>query len=228
MFPYRYKQQSVQQQQNHRRNYKKYLQRKRLFLLSFLVVLIGSAFYFSTGKKDEQVSAVSTEIFVPAPMPTEINANFINQVNKCFLPTAEVYGYTLRITSGFRSLDEQEDLYLQGREVNGHIVTEAPAGKSIHNYGYAVDVVDRFNAFDIDWDKLGHISAFCGLEQGDEGDQPHFEHRAGLTTDQFKEGHRPADLTLPCTLMDERYNAQQKLTLSDLRACGAPNFNLDF
>jgi peptidoglycan L-alanyl-D-glutamate endopeptidase CwlK len=139
-----------------------------------------------------------------------------------------VYGYTLRVTSGFRDANEQEELYMQGRTINGHIVTEAPAGKSIHNYGYAVDVVDRVNGFEIDWDKLGRIGAYCGLEQGPEGDQPHFEHRAGLSTDQFLAGARPPDLTLPCPAMNQRYDSNEALTQSDLQTCGAPNFNLDF
>jgi hypothetical protein len=160
------------------------------------------------------------------PMPTRINANFINQVEQCFMPTSAVYGYTLRISSGFRSGEEQNELYEQGRTEDGHIVTEAPAGKSIHNYGYAVDVVDRWRGFDIDWEKLGRIGEFCGLEQGDEGDFPHFEHRGGLTTDDFKEGLRPSKLILPCPIMQERFINGQDLTLADLESCNAPNFNL--
>jgi hypothetical protein len=227
---YRYKQPSVE---HHNYIYglkrKKYLSFRRFLILALLVVFAGFGFYFINRKNDPQIAAVTKqETFVPAPMPTEINANFMNQVNKCFLPTAAVYGYTLRITSGFRSLDEQEQIYLQGREINGHIVTEAPAGKSIHNYGYAIDVVDRYDAFDIDWDRLGRIGAYCGLEEGDEGDLPHFEHRAGLTTDEFLAGHRPPDLTLPCPVMEDKYSRSEALTLDDLKSCGAPNFNLDF
>jgi hypothetical protein len=227
---YKFRQPSVEQQKKHFSLLVKKSQfRKRFFMVGFVLALAASVFALAYNRNDKKISGAAVEaIFVPAPMPTEINANFINQVNKCFLPTAALYGYTLRITSGFRSLDEQEELYLQGREINGHIVTEAPAGKSIHNYGYAVDVVDRFLAFDIDWDKLGRIGAYCGLEQGDEGDLPHFEHRAGLTTDEFKDGHRPQDLTLPCPVMEERFAKEEKLTRADLNSCGAPNFNLDF
>jgi peptidoglycan L-alanyl-D-glutamate endopeptidase CwlK len=158
-------------------------------------------------------------------MPTEINPNFITQVNECFIPTAAVYGYTLRITSGFRSLDEQVELFEQGRTIDGHIVTEAMPGKSIHNYGYAVDVADRNSAFEIDWEKLGRIGTYCGLEQGPDGDWPHFEHRAGLTTDEFMQGARPPLLSLPCQIMADRYAWQEPLTKEDLNTCGAPNFN---
>ena len=159
----------------------------------------------------------------PVPMPTKINAHFINQVNECFIHIASLYGYTLRVSSGFRSVEEQNQIYQQGRVVNGHIVTEAQGGRSIHNFGFAVDIVDRWKEYDIDFDRLGKIGEYCGLEHGDEGDLAHFEHRDGLTTNQFLEGLRPSILILPCTVMAER-NADQKLTLKDLKDCGAPKF----
>jgi len=160
----------------------------------------------------------------PVPIPTAIDPNFSRQVNECFIPAAAVYGYTLRITSGWRSLTEQQQIYDQGRTINGHIVSEAPPSKSIHNYGFAVDIVDRWRAYNIDWTKLGAIAAYCGLEQGPDGDLEHFEHRGGLTTADFAAGLRPPSLTLPCAVMDERAKAGKPLTLKDLRNCGAPNF----
>jgi len=170
------------------------------------------------------------KIFTPltgpivVPLPTGMDSNFVNQVDKCFIPTAAAYGYTLRITAGFRSLQDQAVMYTQGRSVNGHIVTDAPASRSIHNYGFAVDVVDRWRGYNIDWVKLGQIGLYCGLEQGSDGDSPHFEHRAGLTTPDFVAGKRPPLLTLPCAVMDERSAANKPLTLLDLKSCGAPKF----
>ncbi|MDP2947335.1 MAG: M15 family metallopeptidase [Nanoarchaeota archaeon] len=157
-------------------------------------------------------------------MPTKINGHFINQVNECFIPIAYLHGYTLRITSGFRSMEEQNQMYEQGRTVNGHIVTEAPGGRSIHNFGFAVDIVDRWEEYDIDFNKLGKIAEYCGLEHGDDGDLAHFEYRGGLTTDQFLEGQRPHILTLPCAIMFELVNTNKKLTLKNLQDCGAPKF----
>lgn len=157
-------------------------------------------------------------------VPTTIDPNFITQVNECFMPITTLYGYTLRITSGFRSLAEQNQEYQQGRTVDGHIITEAPSGRSIHNYGFAVDVVDRWNGYNIDWEKLGKIGTYCGLEQGPDGDFPHFEHRGGLTTADFAAGLRPPPLMLPCPIMDILAKANKPLTLSGLKACGAPKF----
>ncbi|MBU1102062.1 M15 family metallopeptidase, partial [Patescibacteria group bacterium] len=150
--------------------------------------------------------------------------NFLSQVDECFIPTAAVYGYTLRISSGFRTVAEQDQLYKQGRTVDGHIVTEAPGGKSIHNFGFAVDVVDRWREYDIDWEKLAKIGTYCGLEPSEEGDISHFENRDGLTTADFVAGRRPAALALPCAVMAERAKANQSLTLKDLQNCGASKF----
>jgi len=47
----------------------------------------------------------------------------------------------LLVVSGLRTATEQDALYAQGRTAPGHIVTNAKAGQSMHNYGLAVDVV---------------------------------------------------------------------------------------
>lgn len=45
----------------------------------------------------------------------------------------------LLISSGLRSFDEQQKLYNQGRLTPGKIVTNAKPGRSMHNYGLALD-----------------------------------------------------------------------------------------
>jgi peptidoglycan L-alanyl-D-glutamate endopeptidase CwlK len=47
----------------------------------------------------------------------------------------------LLVVSGLRTAAEQNALYAQGRAAPGHVVTNAKAGQSMHNYGLAVDVV---------------------------------------------------------------------------------------
>jgi hypothetical protein len=193
---------------------------KYIFILLFA---IGVGFlFFHQDLIIKGLAAIAPIVdFQPVPEPTELDSNFLNQVNECFFPAAAAYGYTLRITSGFRSISDQEEMFNQGRTVDGHIVTWAEPGKSLHNYGFAVDVVDRWRGYNIDWKKLGKIGAFCGLEQVDD---PHFEHRSGIMTAGFVAGMRPAPLTLPCALMDERAKANQQLTKEDLKKCGAPSF----
>lgn len=53
----------------------------------------------------------------------------------------EQQGTHLCVVSGLRTAAEQDALYAQGRTAPGHIVTNARAGASMHNYGLAVDVV---------------------------------------------------------------------------------------
>ena len=50
-------------------------------------------------------------------------------------------GTFLLVVSGLRTAAEQDALYAQGRSAPGHIVTNARAGYSMHNYGLAVDIV---------------------------------------------------------------------------------------
>ena len=189
----------------------------------FLICLIGGLFFIShdNASTRQNINEASVQ---PVPLPLEINADFLIQVEECFIPIAAIYGNTLRISSGFRTVEEQDELYNQGRTVNGHIVTEALGGRSIHNFGFAVDVVDRWKEYDVNWEKIGKIAEYCGLEHGDEGDISHFEIRDGLTTEQFVAGMRPSPRTLPCAIMDERIKANQPLTLKDLQNCGAPKF----
>jgi hypothetical protein len=210
--------------------------RKRYFSKHLPLIVAGvflsciglSLFLIAQSVKDKNALAQknindeATPSFVP--LPTEIDPNFLYQVNSCFIPVATVYGYNLRISSGFRTVIEQEQLYHQGRADNGDIITEAPGGKSIHNFGFAVDVVDRKREYNINWERLAKIGAYCGLEPGDENDLPHFEYRGGLTTEDFIAGKRPSPLTIPCAIMDERVIANQQLTLKDLQNCGIPKF----
>jgi len=185
--------------------------------VSGIFLVMYSLHFISSG-------TVLTFIQKPIPLPTAENPNFLTQVTQCFIPTATVYGYDLRITAGFRSIAEQTQIYDSGRTVDGHIVSEAAPGHSLHNYGYAVDVADRTAGYNLNWNKLIKIAAYCSLESGGVGDLPHFEYRGGLTTDQFLAGMRPPPLTLPCPVMAQRSATGTPLTLKDLNACGAPKF----
>lgn len=51
-----------------------------------------------------------------------------------------VTGYRWVVTSGRRTLKEQQKLYNQGRTTPGPVVTKAPPGSSAHNFGLAADL----------------------------------------------------------------------------------------
>ena len=62
----------------------------------------------------------------------------------------------LRIVQGFRSWNDQEALYAQGRTAPGKIVTEARGGWSAHCFGYAADICpddSAFPAWHPDWNQ---------------------------------------------------------------------------
>ena len=71
----------------------------------------------------------------------------IQECNKALTGRAKV-----RITQGLRTFAEQDALYQQGRTKPGKKVTNAKAGQSIHNYGFAVDIVLIIDRKTASWD----------------------------------------------------------------------------
>ena len=101
----------------------------------------------------------------------------------------------VRVTQGLRTFAEQDALYQQGRTTAGKKVTNAKAGQSIHNYGFAVDICliidgkiaswetskDWDNDQVADWYECVKIFAKHGWEWGGNWktfkDLPHFDKR---------------------------------------------------
>jgi peptidoglycan L-alanyl-D-glutamate endopeptidase CwlK len=53
---------------------------------------------------------------------------------------AAAAGITIKVISGLRTFEKQNDLYEQGRSKPGRIVTNARGGYSNHNFGIAFDI----------------------------------------------------------------------------------------
>jgi len=68
--------------------------------------------------------------------------------------TLAAEGTFLLVVSGLRTAAEQDALYAQGRTTPGHIVTNARAGFSMHNYGLAADIVPYLSGAsgNVNWD----------------------------------------------------------------------------
>jgi peptidoglycan LD-endopeptidase CwlK len=109
-------------------------------------------------------TATQTRIATLHPSVRQEVTQIIQQCDVALTGRAKV-----RITQALRTFKEQDDLFALGRtKINpngktprkplGHIVTNARGGKSVHNYGFAVDIcmiVDgREASFDHkkDWD----------------------------------------------------------------------------
>lgn len=87
-----------------------------------------------------------------------------------FLYAASGAGLELLVTCTTRTMQEQADLYAEGRTAPGHIVTNAQPGQSAHQYGMALDFVPIINGkpcWDDSnpvWEIAGKLAESCGLE----------------------------------------------------------------
>jgi peptidoglycan LD-endopeptidase CwlK len=102
-------------------------------------------------------------------------------------------GIAVRLTCGYRSAEEQNRLYAQGRTAPGRIVTNARGGDSWHNYGLAADyvfVASGKATYDGPWDRFGRIARANGLEWGGDWkrftDRPHVQWRKGKTLAEMR------------------------------------------
>ena len=92
-------------------------------------------------------------------------------------------GHVLLVTQGFRSIEEQNNLYAQGRTRPGKIVTNARGGKSNHNFGTAADLAFIVDG-EVSWNEklyleIGVWASEVGLNWGGNWksikDKPHVE-----------------------------------------------------
>lgn len=113
----------------------------------------------------------------------------------------------VRIAYGVRTWSEQEALYAKGRSAPGPKVTNAAPGRSMHNYGLAVDIVliidgkiaswDTLKDFDgdkqADWMEVVRIFKAHGMKWGGDfatfKDMPHFEMSFGKTIPELLRLH---------------------------------------
>jgi len=133
-----------------------------------------------------------------------------------------VAGIDLLIYCTYRAAIEQTALYAQGRlplgevnelrrktglvpiseEENKDIVTNAPAGSSLHEYRLAFDCVPlvggkaAWSKKNPLWQKIGAIGISIDLEwagnwKGSFQEYPHFQYTGGLTLKEIKEGKIP-------------------------------------
>lgn len=114
-------------------------------------------------------------------------------------------GIEILVTCTYRSPEEQDALYAQGRTKPGPKVTNARAGQSAHQYRLAFDVVPMRNgkpvwgtsaASDMAiWQEVGKAGEYFGLEWAGRWvsfkEYPHFQWLGGLTIEQLQAGQRP-------------------------------------
>ncbi|WP_341900184.1 glycosyl hydrolase 108 family protein [Fluviicola taffensis] len=107
------------------------------------------------------------------------------------------HGMKLRVTDNpYRTFEEQDELYAQGRTKPGKKVTNARAGESYHNYGLAIDVVEIKPQFGYEkgydqkrWSLIGKEGKAMGFEWGGDFknlvDKPHLQMTFGYSEGQL-------------------------------------------
>jgi peptidoglycan LD-endopeptidase CwlK len=142
------------------------------------------------------------------PMPTQIHP-IVAEQRDLLIKKAAQKGISIVITDGFRSADEQDELFARGRTGEGSIVTHVEGGESYHNYGLAIDFAlqlqDGTVVWDLkrddnrngksDWMEVVAIAKELGFEWGGDWygfkDYPHLEMDFGLSIRELQHGERP-------------------------------------
>jgi len=115
-------------------------------------------------------------------------------------------GRSVVITSTYRSAEEQDALYAQGRTTTGSIVTNARGGESVHNYALAFDIAQNIRGQEYSDTTFFQLAGACWIDMGGEwggewrtfADPPHMQYTAGLTLYDLQKGKSlPLDAKMP-------------------------------
>lgn len=115
------------------------------------------------------------------PATAALARRFLDAANKAVNPR----GLVVKIISGTRTYEEQDDLYAIGRtkQMGARIVTKARGGYSNHNFGIAFDIGifdgGKYLGEHPAYKSLGPLGEACGLEWGGRWksiqDEPHYQ-----------------------------------------------------
>ncbi|PPA71139.1 M15 family metallopeptidase [Jeotgalibacillus proteolyticus] len=176
------------------------------FHVIVLLLLLGAAVIWVTQEHERR------EELANVPMPTELHP-IVEESKNELVDRAADKGIEVVITDGFRSKEEQDEIYAQGRTTEGSIVSYAEGGESYHNYGLAIDFALRTESGNVVWDmeydgnnngksdwmEVVDIAKDLGFEWGGDfarfNDYPHLQMTFGLSIRELQRGERP-DITI--------------------------------
>lgn len=142
------------------------------------------------------------------PMPSKLHPT-VDTAKDRLVQRAADKGIDIAITDGYRTIEEQNALYEQGRSKEGQVVTHASGGESYHNYGLAIDFALRLNNGEVIWDmeydgngngksdwmEVVAIAKDLGFDWGGDWssfkDYPHLQMDFGYSIRELKLGDRP-------------------------------------
>lgn len=174
-------------------------------ILTWIIVIV---FFAAVIFLYNRVNSDYVELGERADLPTKLHPVVEKKKNRLMEKTSSV-GIDIVITEKWRSIEQQNILYAQGRSSDGTIVTHAEGGESYHNYGLAIDYAlrdvngkviwdisyDGNNNGKKDWFEVAEIAKDLGFEWGGDWrnfkDYPHLQMDFGLSIHQLQKGLRP-------------------------------------
>lgn len=119
----------------------------------------------------------------------------VMELAKMLIKECKKQGFTIIISRGFRSEEEQNEYYKHGRTKTGKIITMVKGGFSFHNFGVAFDISPIVKDGEERKKeelcrKAGKIGMALGLEWGGTWtefiDLPHFQYTEGYSIEDFR------------------------------------------
>lgn len=182
--------------------------RKRLRNWMFATLIVSILYVWLQQKGD--IGGLWPNEEVPEPLPITGLHPVVAENEGILVRMAARRGIEVVITHGYRSVEDQDALFAQGRSSSGRIVTNARGGESYHNYGLAIDFALRTPKGEIVWDmerddngngkadwlEVVDLAKELGFTWGGDWanfpDYPHLQMDFGLSIRDLKRGKRPA------------------------------------
>lgn len=182
--------------------------RKRLRNWMFATLIVSILYVWLQQKGD--IGGLWPNEEVPGPLPITGLHPVVAENEGILVRMAARRGIEVVITHGYRSVEDQDALFAQGRSSSGRIVTNARGGESYHNYGLAIDFALRTPKGEIVWDmerddngngkadwlEVVDLAKELGFTWGGDWanfpDYPHLQMDFGLSIRDLKRGKRPA------------------------------------
>lgn len=143
------------------------------FWMFICMILIAVIIYYQYIKKED------------APLPTALHPVVEERTNQLIQNMAD-QGITIVITDGFRSVEEQNILYEQGRTTAGQVIWDMEFDGNGNGSPDWMEVVERAKELGFEWG-----GDWMGFE-----DYPHLQLDFGLSLNELQNGKRPTEEAL--------------------------------
>ncbi|WP_260510744.1 MULTISPECIES: M15 family metallopeptidase [Paenibacillus] len=188
---------------------RKLRQRRKKSLRNWIIATIILSIVFVWLQQKGDLGEIWQDEIIPEPLPITGLHPAVAESEGVLVRMAARRGIEVVITHGYRSVEEQDALFAQGRSSSGNIVTNARGGESYHNYGLAIDFALRTPDGDIVWDmerddngngkadwmEVVDLAKELGFTWGGDWtnfpDYPHLQMDFDLSIRDLKRGKRP-------------------------------------